>query len=336
MPELRKDPVLGRWVIIATERSLRPDDYKIEIEEKKNDLSKCPFEEGNESMTPPEILSYRKPDTNKNEKGWWIRVIPNKYPALRIEGELDKRGVGMFDMMNGIGAHEIVIETPNHFEEMSDMQESHIEEIIWAWRDRIIDLKKDKRFKYILIFKNKGSQAGASLEHPHSQIIALPIVPIRVSQELDGSMEYYNFKDRCVFCDIIQQEIEQKERLVEENHEFISIVPFAARFPFELWILPKKHTSNFIDVSKSDVVSLSRVLKRSLLRLKKVLNDPPFNLIIHTSPLDKYNLDYYHWHIEIMPRLTKVAGFEWGTGFYINPTKPEDCAKYLKEVEVNI
>ncbi|MGB9750547.1 MAG: galactose-1-phosphate uridylyltransferase [Caldisericia bacterium] len=336
MPELRKDPVLGRWVIIATERSLRPDDYKIEIEEKKNDLSKCPFEEGNESMTPPEILSYRKPDTNKNEKGWWIRVIPNKYPALRIEGELDKRGIGMFDMMNGIGAHEIVIETPNHFEEMSDMQESHIEEIIWAWRDRIIDLKKDKRFKYILIFKNKGSQAGASLEHPHSQIIALPIVPIRVSQELDGSMEYYNFKDRCVFCDIIQQEIEQKERLVEENHEFISIVPFAARFPFELWILPKKHTSNFIDVSKSDVVSLSRVLKRSLLRLKKVLNDPPFNLIIHTSPLDKYNLDYYHWHIEIMPRLTKVAGFEWGTGFYINPTKPEDCAKYLKEVEVNI
>jgi len=336
MPELRKDPVLGRWVIIATERSLRPDDYKIELEEKKNDLSKCPFEEGNESMTPPEILSYRKPDTNKNEPGWWIRVIPNKYPALRIEGELDKRGIGMFDMMNGIGAHEIVIETPNHFEEMSDMQESHIEEIIWAWRDRIIDLKKDKRFKYILIFKNKGSQAGASLQHPHSQIIALPIVPIRVFQELDGSKEYYNFKDRCVFCDIIQQEIEQKERLVEENHEFISIVPFAARFPFELWILPKKHTSDFIDVSKSDVVSLSRVFKRSLLRLKKVLNDPPFNLIIHTSPLDKYNLDYYHWHIEIMPRLTKVAGFEWGTGFYINPTKPEDCAKYLKEVELNI
>lgn len=336
MPELRKDPVLGRWVIIATERSLRPDDYKIELEEKKNDLSKCPFEEGNESMTPPEILSYRKPNTNKNEPGWWIRVIPNKYPALRIEGELDKRGIGMFDMMNGIGAHEIVIETPNHFEEMSDMQESHIEEIIWAWRDRIIDLKKDKRFKYILIFKNKGSQAGASLQHPHSQIIALPIVPIRVFQELDGSKEYYNFKDRCVFCDIIQQEIEQKERLVEENHEFISIVPFAARFPFELWILPKKHTSDFIDVSKSDVVSLSRVFKRSLLRLKKVLNDPPFNLIIHTSPLDKYNLDYYHWHIEIMPRLTKVAGFEWGTGFYINPTKPEDCAKYLKEVELNI
>ncbi|MCX8095105.1 MAG: galactose-1-phosphate uridylyltransferase [Caldisericia bacterium] len=334
MPELRKDPVIGRWVIIATERSLRPHDYKIESEEKNKDLSKCPFEEGNENLTPPEILSYRKVGTNKNEPGWWIRVVPNKFPALRIEGELDKRGVGMFDMMNGIGAHEVVIETPNHFEEMADMPEAQIQEVVWAWRDRVLDLKKDKRFKYILIFKNKGSQAGASLEHPHSQIIALPIVPIRVQQELNGSKEYFNFKERCVFCDIIQQELEDRERLVEENHEFISIVPFAARFPFELWILPKKHSSDFIDVSKGDVVSLSKVLKRSLLRLKNVLNDPPFNLIIHTAPLDQYNLPHYHWHIEIMPRLTKVAGFEWGTGFYINPTKPEDCAKFLLETEI--
>lgn len=334
MPELRKDPVIGRWVIIATERSLRPHDYKVELEEKNSDLSKCPFEVGNEHMTPPEILSYRKPGTNKNEPGWWVRVVPNKFPALRIEGELDKRGVGMYDMMNGIGAHEVVIETPNHFEEMDDMPESQIQEVIWAWRDRVLDLKKDKRFKYILIFKNKGAQAGASLSHPHSQIIALPIIPIRVQQELNGAKEYYNFKDRCVFCDIVQQELNDKERVVEENHEFISIVPFAARFPFELWILPKRHSSDFIDISRSDVESLSRVLKRSLIRLKKVLNDPPFNLIIHTSPLDQPNQPYYHWHIEIMPRLTKVAGFEWGTGFYINPTKPEDCAKYLLEVEI--
>lgn len=199
MPELRKDPVIGRWVIIATERSLRPHDYKIENEEKNKDLSKCPFEEGNESLTPPEILSYRKVGTNKDEPGWWVRVVPNKFPALRIEGELEKKGIGMFDMMNGIGAHEVVIETPNHFEEMADMPETQIQEVIWAWRDRVLDLKKDKRFKYILIFKNKGSQAGASLEHPHSQIIALPIVPIRVQQELNGSKEYFNFKDRCVF-----------------------------------------------------------------------------------------------------------------------------------------
>jgi UDPglucose--hexose-1-phosphate uridylyltransferase len=334
MPELRKDPIIGRWVIIATERSLRPIDYKIDIEEKNKDLSKCPFEEGNEGLTPPEILSYRKPGTNKNEPGWWVRVVPNKFPALRIEGELEKKGVGMYDMMNGIGAHEVVIETPNHFEEMSDMREEQIQEVIWAWRDRVLDLKKDKRFKYILIFKNKGAQAGASLEHPHSQIIALPIVPIRVQQEINGAKEYYNFKDRCVFCDIVQQELDERERVVEENHEFISIVPFASRFPFEIWILPKKHSSDFIDVSKGDVISLSKVLKRSLLRLKKVLNDPPFNLIIHTSPLDQYNLNHYHWHIEIMPRLTKVAGFEWGTGFYINPTKPEDCAKFLNEVEI--
>lgn len=334
MPELRKDPIIGRWVIIATERSLKPIDFKIEIEEKNKDLSKCPFEEGNENLTPPEILSYRKQGTNKNEPGWWVRVVPNKFPALRIEGGLDKKGIGVYDMMNGIGAHEIVIETPNHFEEMSDMREEQIQDVIWAWRDRVLDLKKDKRFKYILIFKNKGAQAGASLEHSHSQIIALPIVPIRVQQEINGAKEYYNFKDRCVFCDIVQQELDERERVVEENHEFISIVPFASRFPFEICILPKKHSSDFIDVSKRDVLSLSKVLKRSLLRLKKALNDPPFNLIIHTSPLDQYNLNYYHWHIEIMPRLTKVAGFEWGTGFYINPAKPEDCSKFLNEINI--
>ena len=334
MPELRKDPVIGRWVIISTERALRPHDYKVEEEKKETDLSKCPFEPGNEKMTPPEIMAYRKPGTKKDEKGWWVRVVPNKYPALRIEGELNKRGVGMYDMMNGIGAHEVVIETPNHFEEMHKMPEKQIEEVLWAWRDRMLDLRRDKRFKYILIFKNKGSQAGASLEHPHSQIIALPIVPVRVKEELHGSKLYYDYKDRCVFCDILNQELGERERLVEENGEFVSFVPFAPRFPFEIWILPKKHSCDYTEITRAGVSSLSRVLKRTLQRLTLALNDPPYNLIIHTSPTDELNLPYYHWHIEIMPRITKVAGFEWGTGFYINPTKPEDAAMYLREIEL--
>jgi len=334
MPELRKDPIIGRWVIISTERTLRPMDYKIEKEKSKADLSKCPFEAGNEKMTPSEIMSYRDPKTKKDEPGWWIRVVPNKFPALRIEGELDKRGIGLYDMMNGVGTHEIVIETPNHYEEIYNIPEKGIEEILWAWRDRMIDLRKDKRFKYILVFKNKGSQAGASLEHPHSQIIALPIVPVRVSEELMGSKQYFAYKDRCIFCDIIKQEIGDRKRIVEENGEFVSFVPFAPRFPFELWILPKEHVSDYAQITKRGFSSLAIVLKRTLQRLIKALDDPPFNLMIHTAPLEELNLPYYHFHIEITPRLTKVAGFEWATGFYINPTKPEDTAAYLREVEL--
>jgi len=334
MPELRKDPIIGRWVIISTERTLRPMDYKIEKEKSKADLSKCPFEPGNEKMTPSEIMSYRDPKTKKDEPGWWIRVVPNKFPALKVEGELDKRGIGLYDMMNGIGAHEIVIETPNHYEEIYNIPEKGIEEILWAWRDRMIDLSKDKRFKYILVFKNKGSQAGASLEHPHSQIIALPIVPIRVSEEVKYSKQYFEYKDRCIFCDIIKQEVGERKRIVEENKDFVSFIPFAPRFPFELWILPKKHASDYTQINKRDLSSLAIVLKRTLQRFIKALDDPPFNLMIHTAPLEEPNLPYYHFHIEITPRLTKVAGFEWATGFYINPTKPEDTAAYLREVEL--
>lgn len=334
MPELRKDPIIGRWVIISTERTLRPMDYKIEKEKSKADLSKCPFEAGNEKMTPSEIMSYRDPKTKKDEPGWWIRVVPNKFPALRIEGELDKRGIGLYDIMNGVGAHEIVIETPNHYEEIYNIPEKGIEEILWAWRDRMIDLRKDKRLKYILVFKNKGSQAGASLEHPHSQIIALPIVPVRVLEELKGSKQYFAYKDRCIFCDIIKQEVGDRKRIVEENGEFVSFVPFAPRFPFELWILPKEHVSDYAQITKRGLSSLAIVLKKTLQRLIKALDDPPFNLMIHTSPLEELNLPYYHFHIEITPRLTKVAGFEWATGFYINPTKPEDTATYLREVEL--
>ncbi len=334
MQELRKDPIIGRWVIISTERALRPQDYIFDKEISTSGKTHCPFDQGNEKMTPNEVLSYRLPTSSKNEPGWWVRVIPNKYPALRVEGNFDKRGVGMYDQMNGVGAHEIVIESPNHSDEISNMDEKQIEEIIWAWRDRLLDLSKDKRFKYILIFKNKGSQAGASLEHPHSQIIALPIIPIRVTQELNGSKQYYEYKDRCVFCDIVQQELDERERLVEENGDFISLVPFAPRFPFEICILPKKHESYFPEITKNAIVSLTKVLKKTLLRLKKALNDPPYNLIIHTSPTMEPHLSYYHWHIEIMPRLTKVAGFEWGTGFYINPTSPEDAASFLREVEL--
>jgi len=334
MPELRKDPVIGRWVIIATERALRPSSFKSEPDELSADLSTCPFEPGNESSTPPEILAYRKPDSRPNGPGWWLRVVPNKFPALRVEGTIDKHGKGMYDMMNGIGAHEIVIETPDHADEMGLMSEMQTKEVLWAWRDRIVDLSRDHRLKYAMVFKNKGARAGATLQHPHSQIIALPIVPLRVQEELDGARQYYEYKDRCVFCDLVEQELADRERIVEETDRFVTVVPFAQRFPFEMWVLPRQHESDYARTTRHDFLELAGLLKRTLLRLRGALDDPPFNLVVHTAPLNSEGLPYYHWHMEIMPRVMHTAGFERGTGFYINPTRPEETAQFLREVQL--
>jgi UDPglucose--hexose-1-phosphate uridylyltransferase len=197
-----------------------------------------------------------------------------------------------------------------------------------------LDLKKDQRFRYILIFKNHGEAAGASLEHPHSQLIATPIIPKRVQEELQGAKEYYNYKERCVFCDIVRQETNQGVRLVSQNEDFVVIAPFAARFPFETWILPKAHDPFFEDAQKHEYVSLSKILRELLLRQEKVLTNPPYNLTVHNSPLRETDGRHYHWHIEVLPKLTRVAGFEWGSGFYINPTPPEEAAKFLREAKV--
>jgi UDPglucose--hexose-1-phosphate uridylyltransferase len=332
MPELRKDPVTSRWVIISTERGKRPSDFGPEPERKKTGF--CPFCPGNEDKTPSEVLAYRASGSPANGAGWHVRVVPNKFPALQIEGELNRQGDGMYDKMNGIGAHEVIIETPEHGETLASMSEHRLEDILWAFRDRFLDLKKDLRFRYILIFKNYGEAAGASLDHPHSQLIATPIIPKRVQEELDGAKAYYNYKERCVFCDIVRQELNQGLRLISENEDFVAAAPFAARFPFETWILPKAHDAFFEDAQKHEYVSLSKIIRDVLLRVEKVLTNPPYNLIIHTSPLRETDGRYYHWHIELMPKLTRVAGFEWGSGFYINPTPPEEAAKFLRDVIV--
>lgn len=332
MSELRKDPVINRWVIISKTRGERPFDFKTIAEE---DIShNCPFCEGHEDMTPPEILSYRKKDTKPNTPGWWIRVVPNKFPALKIEGELQRSGEGMYDKMNGIGAHEVIIETPDHTKDISELSDEHVRDILEVYRNRIRDLKKDKRFEYALIFKNKGLAAGASLLHPHSQLIVTPIIPKRVKEEVLGAEKYYDYKDRCVFCDIISQEQMFDKRIVMENDKFIAICPFASRFPFEIWLLPKKHMSNFASIEDKDLHSFAEVFKGTLYKLNKALDNVPYNYIIHTAPLKKDGLDCFHWHIEIMPKLTNVAGFEWGSGFYINPTPPEDAAEFLRDIEV--
>ncbi len=336
MPELRKDPVIGRWVIIATERSKRPTDYHC-APAPTTEHRFCPFCPGNEDQTPPEIMAYRKDDSKPNTPGWHVRVVPNKFPALRVEGGVNREGEGIYDKMNGIGAHEVIIETPDHKQAPSNMSERQMEEVLWSYRDRILDLKKDKRFRFIMIFKNHGDAAGATVEHSHSQLIALPIVPRNVMEEIQGAKEYYQYKERCIFCDIVRQELSSRVRLVIENDHYVCITPYAARFPFETCILPKSHDPYFEDSQKHEFEALSRILSEILKRQDKALNFPSYNFLIHSSPFNQnshMNEDHYHWHLEIMPRLSNVAGFERGTGFYINPTPPEEAAKFLREVEI--
>ena len=330
MPELRKDPVVGRWVIISTERSRRPSDFH-RAAPARSDTASCAFCEGQEDKTPSEILAGRPPDSTPNTPGWSFRVVPNKYPALRIEGDLEATGEGMFDRMNGVGAHEVIIETPAHHASFATLDVEVLTEILLAWRERIVDLKKDPRFEYVLIFKNHGALAGASLEHPHSQLIATPIIPVMVAEELVGSSKYYAMKERCVWCDIVHQERRARKRLVREAHGLVTLAPFAPRFPFETWILPTSHRSAFEESDADELRGLAEVLGDLFRRITGVLGDPAFNLMLHTAPLREPGLDHFHWHVEVIPKLTNPAGFEWGSGFFINPVPPEDAAAALRE-----
>jgi len=332
MPELRKDAIMDRWVIISTERGKRPHDFVVEPEVSRGGF--CPFCPGNEHTTPPEILAYREPGTAPNTPGWRLRVTANKFPAVVMEGALDRQGEGMYDKMNGIGAHEVIIENPDHLTTLATISPEGFVDVLKAYRDRINGLAQDPRFNYALIFKNKGRAAGASLEHSHSQLIGLPIVPELVTEEIGGAKFYYNYKQRCVFCDIVRQELQQQVRVVLENQEFLAICPFAPRSPFEVWILPKAHSAHYVNLKEESFQQLAEIFSQTLKRLEKSLSGAPYNFVLHTAPIREPDYPHYHWHFEIMPKLTLMAGFEWGSGFFINPTPPEDSAQYLRDVEI--
>lgn len=337
LSELRKDPVLGRWVIISTARGKRPHGFADALKEAEGVA--CPFCYGSEHMTPPEIYALGPQGRAANQPAWRVRVVPNKYPALGVDGPFAKQGRGIFDTMTGFGAHEVVVETPDHKRDFKDLTTQELADVIRVLQLRVEDLYKDKRLRYALIFRNKGQVAGASLPHPHSQIIATPITPQLVREELMGAEAYFKLKERCIFCDVVLQERESGERLVYENEGFVSLCPFASRFPYELAVFPKHHG---IDFHAPEVVNalpqLADCLRVTLVKLAKVLDDPQYNLMIHAAPNRFARRGYwqtieddFHWHIEIIPRLTRVAGFEWGTGFYINVTAPEEAARSLRE-----
>lgn len=333
MPDLRKDPIVNRWVIIATGRVRRPHGFEAPAAEPPLPAhGPCPFCPGHEDMTPPEIVALRPGGGAPNRPGWQVRVFPNKFPALRIEGELDREGEGVYDRMNGIGAHEVVVETSDHARDLANLSVSEIEAVLRTWQGRMVDLRRDARFRYIMVFKNHGSPAGASISHTHSQIIALPVVPKTVIEEMDGALAYYQLKERCVFCDIVKQERRERTRLVHENDAFVVFEPYAPKFPFETWIAPRQHRPNFETAPPEETTLLAEALRTTLGKLNQALDAPPYNVMLHSAPLDVREAPHYHWHIEIMPTLGKVAGFEWGSGFYINPTPPEEAARFLREL----
>ena len=335
MSELRKDPITRRWVIIATERAKRPSQLSSPSPVTPPDMPardpKCPFCEGNEAMTPPEVAAYRHAGSQRDTPDWWIRVIPNKFSALDPDTPLERIGEGMYDMATGFGVHEVIVESPRHNHTWGTATDKEFEEIFWSYRDRLINLMRHPSLRYVLIFKNYGKEAGASQPHGHSQLIGLPVVPKRVLEELESSEDYFRYKERCPLCDVIRQERADGRRIIHESEHFIAFAPYASYLPFQIMIMPKHHDPFFERMEKGQFMDLARVFRRVFWALAQVLGDPPFNCVLHTTPPASAGDERYnHWHFEIVPRLTKVAGFEWGSGFYINIATPEDAAEALR------
>jgi UDPglucose--hexose-1-phosphate uridylyltransferase len=341
MPELRHDPIQRQWVIIASERARRPSEFEVSVQQQPAEF--CPFCACNEDKTPPEILAIRDGFSAPNSPGWLVRVVPNKYPALRIEGGTDKSAEGMYDRMNGIGAHEIIIETPEHNSQFADQPVPHLAKVFRAYRDRVRDLMRDTRFVYVAVFRNYGESAGATLSHPHSQLIAMPIIPHVIETELMSAPDHYRHRGRGLFCDIIRQGRGAGTRVGVENKDFVVFTPYASRSPFELFLAPVEHQHDFCDITDEGIDVLAATVSDTFKRLRSALNDPPFNFVLHLAPnfrnktvwIERFPtlVDGYHWHMEIIPRMTKSAGFEWGTGFHINPTPPELAADYLRRAK---
>ncbi len=330
MSELRKDPVTGCWVVLSAERGLRPRPPDFRLEKTVPRPSFCPFCQGHEDKTPPEVFALRHGNSRANGPGWRIRVVPNKFPALTREGELNPRGEGIYDVMNGVGTHEIMIEGPSHFTRPTQLPWDLFPDILEVYRLRLLAAAKDARFRYGLVFKNVGTDAGASLDHNHSQLIATPVIPHTVAEEMAGAQRFHHYRGRCIFCDILRQELQEGKRVVLEGTHFLVLAPFASRFPFETWILPKTHKAHFSSISGEELKELAEILYQVLKNLDRSLENPPFNYVIHTAPFSEGETPHYHWHIEILPRVQRLAGFEFGTGFFINSVAPEEAARELQ------
>lgn len=338
--EIRKDPLSGTWVLIAPQRAHRPMEFSIESGEEaqsETDKEHCPFCPGNELMTPPELLSYREPGTGSNQSGWSLRVVRNKFPALVSTIEPLLTGDSLYQSMTGFGYHEVVIETPSHTDDYDDMSLTDVENVIWAWRDRLLSLHSDQRIKYALVFKNHGMNAGASLKHAHSQIIATPLIPKKIEQEVNALNEYITREQRCLICDIIRREQYDGKRVVYQNEDFVCFCPYASSMAYQVMLAPVKHCSEFVDMTDDEVKHLAIALRHIFKMFRNALGDISYNMWLHNEPWHNSDNDgkSFHWHIDVTPKLAHLAGFEVGSGFFINHTPPEDAASLLRSAISN-
>ena len=331
MSIIRQDPTTKAWVIIATDRAMRPHDFQ-QVSQPRvlvpRDES-CPFCPGNEAHTPQEVL--RIPGCRG--AGWAVRVIPNKFPVLASQGEPWRREEGpLFREMDGVGYHEVIVETPIHNRRPSQMDAAEVEQILRAYQARYRALQQDPRVRYIILFKNHGERAGTSLVHPHAQLVATPIAPLQIRRKYEVAISHYDDTGRCLYSDLVEAEVAAQVRIVEETEHFVVFHPFASRVPFETWIAPKHHQPSFGQVSSEELAALAQVLRKTLLGLDDALGNPDFNYILHSAPTEDETKHYYRWHIQILPRVTTIAGFELGSGIYITTVVPEESAAFMGDI----
>jgi len=334
MSQMRKDIFTNRWVIVEETNTVQPSDFTFTRFVRNTTF--CPFCETHEATTPGEVFAIRKPGSPANAPGWSVRVVPNASPRLRIEGDLGRRAEGIHDLMNGVGAHEIVVETPAHDLSLHQLGIEGICGVLKAYKARILDLEGDHRMRYVLVFKNHGEAAGAhTVSHSISQLMALAVTPQAIKSKLVTCQDYFRLKERCIYCDVLQQELKGK-RLVWENPHFAAFAPFASRFPFEVAIFPKSHNSAFSRISPEQVSALAETLRMVLQKLERALGGAPYNLSLQDRPFLNPRAGYwktieddFHWHIEILPQVFRITGFEWASGFFYNPVPPEVAARCL-------
>lgn len=330
MSTIRTDPVSGRKVIIATDRADRPRIFR-DSDSNALKTDYCPFCLGNEEATPSPITTRRFEDS---EADWEVRVVPNKYPAVSTSETLVEHDDTLHQYTSGVGAHEVIIESSEHVTDVGAFSSRQLELVFEVWRERIADLARDERLTHALLFKNHGEPAGASIEHAHSQLLALPMVPETIREELDGSKSFYDRTGECVFCRIIEETLENRDRLVYADEHVVALTPFASRFPFELWLLPREHESTFEETGSDVESALADATLNVLRRLRRAADAPPYNLVVHSTPLRAGPQPHFHWHFELIPTLSHVAGFEWGSGYHINPTSPEEAADHLRDIDL--
>lgn len=323
------DPLSGTWVVFSPQRRLRPQFFEYS-EPESPDPAYCPFCEGNEALTPPEIVAVRPKGGAANERGWTIRVVPNKFPALKVEGDMVRSADGFYDRMSGIGAHEVVIETPLHPRDIGDMEIEEIRQIFLTYKTRLLDLKRDIRLEYIQVFKNRGFRAGATIPHAHSQIIALPIIPPLVETKLRMARDHFHRKGRCLICDIVHHDRQDRRRVLLENSDFLVTSAYAPRHPFELRLFPLHHTARFEETGDTLFTPLAKILKETVIRFKRILDTPPYHWLLVNCPFHREGGSYFHWYLELVPLVSGTGGFELGTGNYINPIYPEESIDILK------